>query len=248
LKGFWPAAGVFTLAAGLLNPVAVWAQGGGDPYALRESFESTSALQSSWVQVISGDFDTAIVEVTDSPVEGKLRLGAATLGTDPRIVKFLGIRSLEPIKPKIPYQVSWTLDWNDQSNGSYLSAGLLISPHATGTRPTNESDWLQVSYVGVPPGKNARLEITGKFSGNRKTLYTEGWPAENRSGRIIGLQNLDLLISESGLELMENGESVFRSGKIVQFEQVYVYLFLTSHSNYKLREVYFDKIEVKKTH
>lgn len=247
LKGFWPTTGVFTLVVGLFNPLSVCGQPVDGPSALIEEFENISTLESGWVEVISGDFDTAIIEVTNSPAEGKLRLGVSTLETDPRTVKLIGVRSLEPVKLKKPYQVSWALDWNDQSNGSYLSAGVLISPHATRTKPTTESDWLQVSYVGVPPGVNARLEITGRVSGQRKTFYTEGWPAENRAGRKIGLQHLDLQVSDSGLELKENGKFVFRTDQALPFQQVYVYLFLTSHSNYKLRDIYFERVEVKET-
>lgn len=242
-----PASSVFALAAGLLCSVVVYGQDETSLVRLKEEFQSTSTIESNWVRVISGDFDEAVVEISGSLFEGKLRLGANTLGTDPKTVKFLGVRSREPLQLQIPFRVSWVLDWNDQSNGSYLSAGLLLSPHATQTRPTSESDWLQVSYVGVPPGKNARLEMNGRFSGSRNTFYSEGWPTVNRIGREIGLQSMDLLIAESGLELIENGKPVFQSRQILPFQEMYVYLFLTSHSNYEFREIYFDNIVVKET-
>ena len=203
-------------------------------------------LESDWVKIISGDFAEANVDVISSPLDGKLRLRANTLGTESHTVKFLGIRSREAFEIQDSSVISWVLDWNDQSNGSYLSAGLLLSPHAVETRPTDELDWLQVSYVGVPPGKNARLDIIGRFSGNRKTLFSDGWPSKNRLGRKIGLQNLELHISETGLELKENGDSTFQSEQILNFEKIHVYLFLTSHSNYSSREVYFDNFEVRK--
>ena len=246
LSGFWPTAGYCLLAAGLLWIFVACVQGRGGPDGLREGFEDPSTLELDWVQVISGDFDEANVDVIGSRLDGKLRLRASTLGTESKTVKFLGIRSRAALKFLDSSLISWVLDWNDQSNGSYLSAGLLLSPHATDARLTDEQDWLQVVYVGVPPGKKARLEITGRFLGSRKSLFSEGWPTRNRLGRRIGLQNLELYISETGLELKENGESVFRSEQVLSFKEMYVYLFLTSHSNYGPREVYFDNVEVKK--
>lgn len=246
LSRLWPAAGYYALAAGLFCFLTACVQWLDAPSGLKEGFKDPSALESNWVQVISGDFAEANIDVVGSPRDKKLRLRASTLGTEPKTVKFLGIRSREAFEFRDPLVISWVLGWNEQRNSSYLSAGLLLSPHEMEARPTDGLDWLQVSYVGVPPGKNARLETIGRFSGNRKTLFSEGWPTSNRLGRRIGLQKLELHLSRARLELKENGRSVFRSEEALDFEAIYVYLFLTSHSNYGPREVYFDNVTVRK--
>lgn len=237
-----PAAGTLALAAGLFFSPAPCLLEEGTLAEITESFENHSALESGWIRVVSGEPAIAIAEVVGSTPYSRLRLGADTVGSDPATVKFVGIRSRNALDSRVPLLITWTLDWNDQENGSYLSAGLILSPDASGNRPTAAADWLRVSYVGVPPGRNARLEVSGRFHGSMKSLYSEGWPKESRLGRKIGLQKLELLIFATGLEIKENGERVFAAKHLIEFPQIYLNLFLTSHSNYKLREVFFDDV------
>lgn len=237
-----PAAGAFVLAAGLFFAPAPSLQDAGGLSELSERFELHSEFELSWVRVISGGAAVAVAEIAGSPPYGRLRLGIDTIDTDPATVKFVGVRSRMALESPLPLLISWSLDWNDQKNGSYLAAGLILSPDGSGDRPTAAADWLRVSYVGVPPGRNARLEVSERFHGTRKSLYSEGWPTENRLGRRIGLQKLELRISATGLELSENGKLVFTAERSIDFEQLYVHLFLTSHSNYNLREVFFDDV------
>ena len=56
-------------------------------------------------------------------------------------------------------RIAVELDWNDQPNGSYLSAGLILAPEPTEANPSRGRSWLKVEYVGVPPGRNARLVV-----------------------------------------------------------------------------------------
>jgi len=67
-------------------------------------------------------------------------------------------------------ELCFDLDWNNQSNGCYLTASLYLCPTVTTGNPGNEKDWLKFEYVGVPPGRNARCVIATKIAG--VDLYT----------------------------------------------------------------------------
>ncbi|MFC1689616.1 hypothetical protein ACFL07_08185 [Pseudomonadota bacterium] len=198
-----------------------------------------SLRRDQWVEFVLGDVEKAQVRFSDVADTESVWIGASTLGTDSSTIKCVGVRSLEPRQLKKPATISWTLDWNEQANGSYLSAGLILSPTANDQPFVDANDWFQVSYIGVPPGGNARLDITASSGGIRKKLFNEGWPALGKEGRKIGVQQLELSISDSGVKFVENGQPVYNSNYQIDFDLVYVTLYLTSHSNYKYREVNF---------
>ncbi|HUT18221.1 MAG TPA: hypothetical protein VM366_03600, partial [Anaerolineae bacterium] len=141
-----------------------------------------------------------------------------------------------------PFDLSLELDWNDQSNGCYLTAGIHLCPTATDTNPEDERDWLRLLYIGVPPGQNARAWVSKQVNGGETVLYDEGWP-EQRTGRKIGRQDLNLRWADGVLSLRENGELLW-SGAWEGFAErnAYLYLQLSSHSNYPAREVFFDNL------
>jgi hypothetical protein len=142
--------------------------------------------------------------------------------------------------------VAVRLDWGAQANGSYLTAALVLSPHVTGGNPLTASDWLQVAYVGVPPGRNARLLVGYRTHGRDRTVYTEGWPDTNRQGRRIGVQDVAVHLRDGALEVWEAERRLWRSqaGEIA-LAPVHLYLQMSSHSNYPARSVYFERIEVR---
>jgi hypothetical protein len=175
----------------------------------------------------------------------RLRLLADTRGTRPDSLKFLGVRSTCPLIIGPGTRLSVRLDWNDQANGSYLSAGIILSPHPTLGNPLEMRDWLAVGYVGVPPGREAHMLIRARHDGRERTLYTGGWPEPNRSGVRISLQRIVIAFSEDGFRVWENGTRVYEGrSAALRSAAAYLYLQLSSHSNYPARAVYFDQIRL----
>jgi len=99
--------------------------------------------------------------------------------------------------------------------------------------------------VGVPPGQNARLVVGTKAEGREQAVYTGGWPETNRTGRKIALQKVMIVIRDQALQVWEGGQVVYVSeGRVLSFNTAYLYLLLSSHSNYLAREIYFDNVQV----
>lgn len=141
-------------------------------------------------------------------------------------------------------ELSFDLDWNNQSNGCYLTASLYLCPTATNGSPRNEKDWLKFEYVGVPPGRNARCVIAAKRDENVKYLHTEGWP-EQKSGRHIAYQRIKIILDNKSLKVIENGTEIYCTPSHgLEFSSAYLYLQMSSHSNYPAREIYFDNLVV----
>ena len=97
----------------------------------------------------------------------------------------------------------------------------------------------------MPPGRNARLVVGASIDGRERTLFDEGWPDVNRTGRRIALQKLLLVVGLGAFEVQENGRRLFQSKEtLLPRDAIYLYLQLASHSNYPAREVFFDDIRV----
>jgi len=141
-------------------------------------------------------------------------------------------------------ELSFDLDWNNQSNGCYLTASLYLCPTVTTGNPGEEKDWLKFEYVGVPQGRNARCVIAAKRDGKVKYLYTEGWP-EQRCGRHIAYQRIKIVLDNESLKIIENGTEIYCAPSHgLEFTSAYRYLQMSSHSNYPAREIYFDNVVV----
>jgi hypothetical protein len=214
---------------------------------ISDDFQEGVLSENQWRLTRQNDFRQSIVDVVDvHQGDYRLRLLADTIGTMDDTVKFHGIRSLRKIDFAEGKVISFDLDWNNQANGSYLTAGIYLCPAATDTNPRDEPDWIAVEYVGVPPGKNARLQVASMNRGNLRFLFTEGWPDKQRTGREITNQHLELFIDKNGLKVLENEKELFSTLDYRQdFTQAYLYLQMSSHSNYSSREVYFDNIAVQ---
>jgi hypothetical protein len=205
-----------------------------------DDFSAPQLDPARWVRTVLNDFETEIVEVVD----GRLRMAAATVGTDDATVKFHGVRTREPVIDLTQArEVSLDLDWNDQANGCYMTAAVYLCPTVS-ENPRDELDWLAVQYIGVPPGKNARCWVSVKTAGHERPLLTENWP-EERTGRPIGQQQLQLVLDQEALVLTENGQPLLQVERLgLTFDHAYLYLQHTTHSNYRMREVFFDNILV----
>jgi len=213
-----------------------------------ETFSQGRLDLAHWQPTFEGDCRDCSVSVVNAIEQDdfQLRLLADTLGTQDDSIKFIGARNTRLIDLSKATRISVELDWNKQINGSYLSAALILSPHKTKQNPLKTSDWLKIEYVGVPPGQNARMIISFMAKGRVRTLYTEGWPDTNRTGRKIALQKITVVLLDRSLfQVWENAQLIYDS-KLdkLPFREAYLYLQLSSHSNYSARSVYFDNIRV----
>ncbi len=208
---------------------------------LKDAFDLPVLDPTSWTVVSEGDFQERRVDLQG----GRLRLRCATIGTNDRTVKFLGIGSVPPVALRDGLRLSADLDWNDQANGSYLSAALVLAPEATTGNPLTQRDWLRVEYVGVPPGKNGRLVVAQRVKGRDLLPYTEGWPQTRREGRTIKVQKVELVIRNGSVEVWENGQMVHQTTEKLSFDRAHLYLLMSSHSNYPPREVFWDNIRIE---
>ncbi len=190
------------------------------------------------------------------PSNQKLQISLQTIQLPPESVYLIGLKTKqsksfflenEKQEKKInPHQLGFTLDWNQQFNGSYLSAGLIITQSSQIPSFQSLSDYIAIEYIGVPPGKNGRLQISEKHAGNLKIVYDEGWPQLQREGKLLGIQKILAQYSSQGLEIKENDNIVLHSHHTALFEQsVFFYFFVQSHNNYYERTVFFDDIFVQ---
>ena len=229
------------LVTGLASSGAAAAEEG----AWSETFDEGALDPTRWIATLDGDFREHAVDVVDiSPLgahDFRLRLRADTRGTRDDTVKFLGARTVPAFPMAEGTRIAVTVDWNGQANGSYLTAAVILTPEATRGNPLRGRDWFKVEYVGVPPGQNARLIVGQRVEGRERTLYDEGWPETNRSGRRIGVQELLLVLRRSSFEVWENGARLFEARDTsLGFESAHLHLQLSSHSNYPPREILFD--------
>ena len=138
---------------------------GGQPrILLADSFDSGQLDTQKWKVTLAHDFSERSTDVVNRAAAGlppnyQLRLRAGTLRTDDRTVKFLGVVSAKPVDLRSRKQIEFDFDWNQQGNGSYLTAGILLSPTLTTGSAEEELDWTMFQDVGVPPGRNARTKL-----------------------------------------------------------------------------------------
>jgi hypothetical protein len=175
----------------------------------------------------------------------RLRIRAGTIGTCDDTVKFLGVRSAEPYQVGKGGRFSIEIDWNRQSNGCYLAAQIVLAPAKSEGNPLRGRDWLNVEYIGVPPGKNGRLAIGTRSAGRDGPLFTEGWPQVHREGRPIGVQHVEIELKNRGFVIRENGieKYVSKAEEAPPMQEAYLYLQMSTHSNYPPREIYFDSVQ-----
>jgi hypothetical protein len=226
-----------------------------DSVPFLETFADAALHPETWVVTRKNDFSESTVDVVGTtPENRRLRLRAATLGTRETTVKYHGVRTCQPVVDlTAPSELAFDLDWNQQSNGCYLTAGVLLCPTATTGNPEDEPAWLKIEYLGVPPGRNGRCQITLKRQGRLTILFAEGWPDRRRSGRTLGLQRVQVVMDRTSLQVEENGTALYATSWCnadrrvcpLDWTRAYVYLQQSSHSNYPAREVFFDNIGIR---
>ncbi|MFC1870618.1 hypothetical protein ACFLYE_05080 [Chloroflexota bacterium] len=120
-----------------------------------------------WVGKEHLDFSQMAIDVIDvgdtENYDYRLCLSAGTVNTTTDN-KYLGVRSREPLEFKDGIEISFNMDWNNQRNGSYLTSGLYLCP-VESSNPKSEDDWIKFEYVGVPPGKNIRINVWKSING-----------------------------------------------------------------------------------
>ena len=224
-----------------------------NPVLFQEDFNLGSLDGSHWEVTMDGDFSETVVDVTDvdpgETVDYRLRLRASTIDTtDP--LKYLGVRSRDTVDFSVARVVTFDLDWNNQSNGCYLTAALFLCPTIS-NNPKVEDDWLKFEYVGVPPGKNVRINIWEKVDGAVHPLLTD-WGPRDEQDKPLGLplgnssREIELFLDKASLMVTQDGEEIFPAFEHgLKFTQAYIYLQMSSGTNYPPREVFFDNVLVQ---
>jgi hypothetical protein len=226
-------------------------QGEGQKVLFQEDFSESELDMSRWKLTRDGDFNQMAVDLQRVEREGRddhrLRLMANTLETsDP--IKHLGIRSVERMDLSQLRAVSFDLDWNAQRNGCYLAAALYICP-VESENPRKEKEWVKFEWTGVPPGKNIRTNVWAKANGGLKQLYTD-WGSRDENGRpqgrtvAPGEHRIQLLFGDRGIRISVDSRQIFYAEHSLSFAAGYLYLQMSSGTNYPSREVYFDNINV----
>lgn len=213
-----------------------------------ENFSGGILNAQAWQITREGDFEESTVDVYDvdpgEDLDYRLRLRANTIGTSDDTVKFHGVRSIQKVDFSEGVTISFDLDWNNQSNGCYLRGSIYLCPTTTSENPRDKKDWLKFEYVGVPPGKNARSVIATRIDERTTWLYTEDWP-EDRNGREITDQHIQIALDDKSFRIMEEGAEICAlPSHDLTFTSAYIYLQMSSHSNYPTREIYFDNVAV----
>jgi len=76
------------------------------------------------------------------------------------------------------------------------------------------------------------------------TVETEGRPETRREGRRIGAQEIRLRVRRRSIEVREGERLVWTSPQALSFETGYLYLQMSSHSNYAARSIYFTRVRI----
>jgi hypothetical protein len=220
---------------------------------IQDDFDEGSLDLSRWELTRDGDFAESLVDVYDvdpgEDTDYQLRLRAKTIGaSDP--LKFLGIRSRNTVDFTNGKDIMFDLDWNNQANGCYLTASLYLCPTVS-NNPKKEDNWLKFEYVGVPPGRNVRINIWEKVDGAGHPLHTD-WGPRDEQGKPLGYplglasHRIDMFLGKDSLRVVQDGEEIYPLSKHnLNFTSAYVYLQMSSGTNYPSREVYFDNIVVR---
>lgn len=223
------------------------------PGVFVEDFEKGLLDLSRWEVTSDGEFTEAYMDVIDvAPGEEAdhwLRLRANTIGTsDP--LKYLGVKSRHTVNFTTAKEILFDLDWNKQTNGSYLTASFYLCPSKS-DNPKEENDWLKFEYVGVPPGRNVRINILAKVDGVVYPLHIDWGPRDDNGrplGRPLGLSShrISLFLDKSCVRVVQDDEEIFPLSKHnLNFTTAYIYLQMSSGTNYPSREIYFDNIIVR---
>ena len=223
------------------------------PVLIFEDFEAGELDFSRWEPTSKGDFTERVVRVRQLELSGGpdywLGLGAGTTGTSDN-QKYLGVVHLTPFDFSHGVEIAFDLYWNDQMNGSYLTAALYVSP-VKAANPRDTGDWLRFEYAGVPPGRNLRTDVRARSGGVTRKLY-EDWGLYDVTGTPLGQpigqvsHRIRILLDVAQVQVFEDGrELLAASPHNLDFTTGYLYLQMSSGTNYPLRQIFFDDVVVR---
>lgn len=219
---------------------------------IQDDFEHDTIDESQWIITSEGDFAAKMVDILDvdrtGGVDRRLRVGANTTGTADSD-KFLGVMNQRMIDFSGGVTISFELDWNSQRNGSYLTASAYVSP-SIGNNPKNEKDWIKFEYAGVPPEGNVRTNVWATINGALRQPYTD-WGPRDSAGRPQGRpkggtsHKIQIYLDSRQARIAEDGIEIYPlSPHNLTFTSGYLYLQMSSGTNYPFRELYFDDVLV----
>lgn len=145
-----------------------------------------------------------------------------------------------------PQTITLGFDWLEDSNASYLSAGLALVPEGsefTGD-PRDLSEVTHVSFVGAGLGAKARREVLVQRRGHEVARDTEGWPEQGKEGRTLSSVSLRLVVTDQMIRIEEAGREPVSISSSIGFARGRLVLFVASHSNSMRRAVRFTQLRV----
>ncbi len=196
----------------------------------------------SWVHNLAKDKSRL------TPGAGGLYIDLETYGRAADEVSVVALAWKEPIDfLGGPQTVTVALDWLEDSNASYLSAGLALIPEDAPLRgdPRDLTDVSHVSFIGAGMGAHARRELLVQRHGQEAFRDTEGWPEVGREGRKLATAELKLTIDGQSIRLEEAGRDAVTAPTGLGFARGRLVLFVASHSNSMRRAVRFTKLELR---
>jgi len=211
-----------------------------------DDFSKNNIDADKWKIIKDGDFKNVAIDILN-PGE-KLRLKADTINTNSS-TKYLGIKSIETIDLSGKRTISFDFEWNNQFNGSYLSGAIYLCPTDT-NNPKKESNWLAMEYTGVPPGKNVRINVWSKVNNSLKEIYTD-WGKKDKKGKAQGItfgdkpHNMKIIVEQDTITVIENNKELVKFNKeLFNSNSAFIYIQMSTGTNYPSREIYFDNISV----
>ena len=146
-----------------------------------------------------------------------------------------------------PKRFRLAMEWLEDSNSNYLSAGLALVPSASpdGGDPRDLPEAVHLSFIGSGDEGRARRELVVNRRGSAIHRETEGWPKVEPQGRKVGKTELILTVGASVMRLEEAGREPVSISHGPGFAEGNLVLFVASHSNSMRRAVRFTNLAIE---
>jgi hypothetical protein len=179
---------------------------------------------SVWAPFREGNFRDSAIEAI-----GGLRIAADTRGTPPGTWQHLGVRRIEAIAIRDGTAVAVSMSGGDSP---FLWGAMVFSTCNVPGNPKATSDWIAISWG------EGRMRVTACAGAVDRVLVEK--TAENPQRRV------EIRFRAGGFHLFEGDTPIFDSASAaVGFDLVYLYLMVSSESNYLLRAVRFHNLEIR---
>ncbi len=145
-----------------------------------------------------------------------------------------------------PQTITLGLEWLEDSNAAYLSAGLAIIPEASPLSgdPRDLAEVTHLSFIGVGPGALARRELLVQRKGQEIARDTEGWPDKEKEGRQLTEVVVKIVVTDALIQIEEKGRPPVSIAANLGFARGRLVVFAASHSNSMRRAVRFTQLRV----